>query len=67
MHVTSNTALNLKKVKGKSERPPSFIERSLGIIHHAHRTKKRCKKKKKLSGWESNPGYLRLGRCFPSS
>jgi len=23
--------------------------------------------KKKLSGWESNPGYLRLGRCFPSS
>jgi hypothetical protein len=42
MHVTSNTALNLKKVKGKSERPPSFIERSLGIIHHGRETKERA-------------------------
>jgi hypothetical protein len=58
MHITVITALNLKKVKSKSKRPSSLMERGLGIIDHVRRTKGGATKRK-LSGWESNPGYLR--------
>ena len=38
-----------------------------GLAETQKRAPQKEHHKKKLSGWESNPGYMRLGRCFPSS